>query len=309
MAVKLVVRHAKSAGAGQGEISFEFEQARLTIGRSSGADVRLPGLTVSELHATLEQQEGQAKLRDEGSTNGTRVNGVPLVPSRSRTLVAGDEIEVGEFTLVFTGGPLLGVATSPERTASLARRLLRELAEPDQDPLPSPCLRVVEGPDQGTVINLEEPPARLVIGRGDTAQLALSDADVSREHAEVARDLDGSVVRDLASKNGLDINGKRLRERRLRHGDVLRLGGTAIVYEDPAERALKGLEGQPDMPLTRTRPLAVESHAEPEAPPPAPVPPPVQPAPRGPQKADLVVYGLAGFVLLASLLGLAWLFH
>jgi pSer/pThr/pTyr-binding forkhead associated (FHA) protein len=310
MAVKLVVRHPKSGAGEQSAASFEFEQARIVIGRSPGADVRLPGLTVSELHATLEQQGGQTRIRDEGSTNGTRVNGTALVPSRTRSVVAGDEIEIGEFTLVFSSGPLLGSATSPERTASLARRLLRELSGDGQAPSVPPFLRIMEGPDQGTLVNLEEPPARLVIGRGEEAGLVLSDPDVSREHLEIVRDLDGALARDLASKNGLEVNGKRLRERRLRHGDGLRLGGTLIRYEDPAEQALKGLEGQPDVTLTRTRPnhqAEPEPVKEPEAPAPVPTAPAVLER-RGPQKADLLVYALAAFVLAASLAGLAWLF-
>jgi pSer/pThr/pTyr-binding forkhead associated (FHA) protein len=309
MAVKLVVRHPKRGAGEPGEISFEFEQTRLVVGRSPGADIRLPDLTVSELHATLEQQDGQVRLRDEGSTNGTRVNGVALVPSRPRTLAPGDSIDIGEFTLLFASGPLLGAPTSPERTASLARRLVRELASPGDELSAPPCLRIVEGPDEGTLVNLEDPPARLVVGRGGEASLVLADVDVSREHFEVLRDLDGSLARDLSSKNGLEVNGKRLRERRLRHGDALRVGNTRMIYEDPAERALKALEGQADVTLTRTReaqlPPVPEEPPAVEAAEPAPSTPP---APATPEAGELMVYALAALVLIASLAGLAWLF-
>ncbi len=313
MAVKLVVRHPGSSGE-RDEVSFEFEQARIVIGRSAGADVRLPGLTVSELHATLEIQAGQAKLRDEGSTNGTRINGVALVPTRARSLVSGDLIEIGEFQLTFGVGPLLGIATSPERTASLARRLLQELAGADSEAHSPPFLRITRGPDQDTLINLADPPSRLVIGRGEEAGLVLRDPDVSREHIEIVRDLDGALARDLASKNGLEINGKRLRERRLRHGDLLQLGDTSILYEDPAERALKGLEGEPDQVLTRTQPkLSPEQSldaASGSAPPKAIATEPAQarPSPRT-SGTDVIIYGLAIAVLVASLAGLVWLFH
>ena len=155
-------------------------------------------------------------------------------------------------------------------------------------PVPScsrqPFLRITRGPDQGTLINLSEPPSKLVIGRGEEAGLMLSDPDVSREHIEITRDLDGAVARDLGSKNGLEVNGKRLRERRLRHGDTLRLGETSIVYEDPAEQALKGLEGQPDQVPTRTQaanlsepPAAASASAsaQPKASAPEPAPTPL----------------------------------
>jgi pSer/pThr/pTyr-binding forkhead associated (FHA) protein len=310
MAVKLVVRHPGSSGD-RDDVSFEFEQVRVAIGRSAGADVRLPGLTVSELHATLEIQSGQAKLRDEGSTNGTRVNGVALVPTRTRSLVSGDVIEIGEFSITFTSGPLLGVATSPERTASLARRLLQELAGPSSDAQGQSFLRITRGPDQGTLINLADPPSKLVIGRGEEAGLVLRDPDVSREHIEIARDLDGALARDLGSKNGLEVNGKRLRERRLRHGDTLRLGETSIVYEDPAEQALKGLEGQPDQILTRTRPTTPADPAalaSTSAAAKAVVPALAAPVEKT-EGTDILIYGLAILVLAASLAGLLWLFR
>jgi len=313
MAVKLVVRHPGSTGE-RGEVSFEFEQVRVAIGRSAGADVRLPGLTVSELHATLELQTGQARLRDEGSTNGTRVNGVALVPQRPRSLVSGDLIEIGEFSIAFSSGPLLGVATSPDRTASLARRLLQELSGADAHALAVPFLRITRGPDQGTLVNLGEAPSRLVIGRGEEADLVLRDPDVSREHIEITRDLDGALARDLGSKNGLDVNGKRLRERRLRHGDTLRLGETSIVYEDPAEQALKGLEGQPDQLVTRTQqaaaaapPKSAETSASPQVAQPQDAP--ARPAAPKTGSTDVLIYGLAAVILAASLAGLVWLFR
>jgi pSer/pThr/pTyr-binding forkhead associated (FHA) protein len=324
MAVKLVVRHPGTPPGGQDEVSFEFEQARVVLGRSPGADVRLPGLTVSELHATLELSGGGVRLRDEGSTNGTRVNGVSLVPSRPRSLSSGDEVEIGEFHIRVLSGPLLGSATSPERTASLARRLLKELAGPGSEAAAPPFLRVTAGPDRDTVLHLADPPSRLVIGRAEDAGLVLRDPDVSREHIEIVRDLDGSLARDLASKNGLEVNGRRMRERRLRDGDTLRLGETLIAYHDPAEQGLKRLEGQPDRTLAQDR-------AEPPSTPlvsaePAAEQGPAEAAAAAPQAAsgtsaptsqvdggstqgtELLIYGLAGLILLASLVGLIWLF-
>jgi pSer/pThr/pTyr-binding forkhead associated (FHA) protein len=311
MAVRLVLRSQQGGGSGE-EPSFEFDQARVAIGRGKGADVRLPDLAVSELHATLRVSGSRYALIDEGSTNGTRVNGTLLVPSRPRTLESGDELEIGPFRLVCSFGPLRS-ATTPERTASLARQLLRELsAEPTvRAPL---ALRVVRGPDTGTVVNLGAAPSRLVIGRGESAGLPLNDRDVSRDHLEIERDLDGAIARDLASKNGLVVNGKRLRERRLRHGDLLTVGSSDIQFEDPAEAALRGQEGQPDEVVTRTvpaqsvAPLAVEPTAA-VAPPPVVMAAPAAASALTTSSADALVYALAGLVLVASVAGLLWLFN
>jgi pSer/pThr/pTyr-binding forkhead associated (FHA) protein len=312
MAVRLLVRHPRSAAGDAGEISFEFEQARIVIGRSPGADVRLPGLSVSEIHATIAQQHGHYALQDEGTTNGTRVNDAPLVAHRPRALVDGDEIGIAEFTLRFSEGALHHGPTAPERTASLARRMLRELMGDDSAASQPPFLRVAAGPEVGTLINLGEPGSQFVIGRGEQADLMLQHVDVSRAHVVLVRDLDGTLARDLGSKNGLEVNGRRVRERRLRHGDVIRVGDSAIVYQDLAEQALRDLEHQPDQTETRTQPSASPS-AEPEAPPPEEQPaeePATAPEPETPPLValDYAAYGLALFVLVASILGLIWLF-
>ena len=313
MAVRLVVRHEKSGESGDDDAAFEFDQARVAIGRGKGADVRLPDAAVSNLHATLQVEGSRYTLTDEASTNGTRVNGTALVPKRPRALESGDEIEIGVFTLTFTLAPLARAATTAERTASLARRLLREVSV-DVTVREPPCLRVIKGPDSGTVLNLGPAPQLIVIGRGEEAQLALSDAGVSRVHVQVERDLDGAIARDLESKNGLVVNGKHLRERRLRHGDVISISKTEIQFEDPAEAALRGLESAADEPITRTRTVAegsvpVQAVEAVAAAPANPVAAPVSVVKAtSSSNADAIVYALAGFVLLASLAGLVWLF-
>lgn len=329
MAVRLVVRHPKSAAGEAGEARFEFEQARVVIGRGAGADVRLPGLSVSSVHATIEQQGSHYTLRDEGSTNGTLVNDALLVPSRPRVLLDGDCITIAEFSLWFSSGALRIAHTSPERTSSLARRMLRELVGSQSDAGKPPFLHVIEGPQRGLRRPLDEPPSRLVIGRGADSDLLLSEADVSSAHVEVVRDHDGTVVRDLDQRGGIEINGKRVRERRLRHGDTLRLGATSMRFEDPAEQALRELEQQPDRTYTRTAPAAPASPdsghgraaSEPRASSSAAVhaaEPPLEAAPveGAPEidsappatPVDLLVYALATLVLLLSLAGLLWLF-
>jgi pSer/pThr/pTyr-binding forkhead associated (FHA) protein len=308
MAVKLVVRHRNSATSEADELSYEFEQGRVVIGRSPGADVRLPAATVSETHATLEPHGSYYALCDERSLNGTFVNGVLLVPNRPRALADGDEIAVAEFTLTFHHSAIVRRATTPERTASLARRMLRDLLGAEHALSEPPYVVVAAGPDKDTRIHLEEPPSRMVIGRGHEAQLVLNDHDVSRAHLEIERDPDGSVARDLASKNGLEVNGKMLRERRLRHGDVLRIGATSLLYQDPAEQALRLLEKEPVVTLTRTR-----SERAPQLPEQAAVaqqqqePEPEADSTRPASPIDYFVYALATLVLVASVAGLIWL--
>lgn len=52
--------------------------------------------------------------------------------------------------------------------------------------------------------------ARVVVGRGGGADLRISDARVSAEHACIAWGRGGWTIRDLGSRNGTYVNGERL---------------------------------------------------------------------------------------------------
>jgi pSer/pThr/pTyr-binding forkhead associated (FHA) protein len=342
MAVRLVVRAPIAADAGAGQ-AWEFEQTRVLIGRAAAADVRLPHPAVSEQHAVLRLEGNGYVIVDEGATNGTRVNGVRLVPGRAKALRTGDVLEFAPFALVFHAGVATSAPTSTEQTAALARRLVREVLDPRGTASAPPRLVVVGGPQAGTALTLPQPPARLLVGRGESCDLVLGDADCSREHLELVCDLDGTLARDLGSKNGVRLNDRPLRERRLRDRDELLVGQTLLVYEDAADAALRALEGQPDAPVPAapdepgaddTGPAvaaaapvpssvppgpgtsAVEAAASPPTSPRAPDVPPKPTAPpfrerrrRSGASADLVVYGLAGLVLAASAVALFLLFR
>jgi phosphoserine phosphatase RsbU/P len=67
------------------------------------------------------------------------------------------------------------------------------------------------------------------IGRRTNADLQVVNSDVSREHAEIARDDSGFLLRDRGSRYGTFVNGEAITERRLAHGDRIRLGRTDLV--------------------------------------------------------------------------------
>jgi serine phosphatase RsbU (regulator of sigma subunit) len=62
------------------------------------------------------------------------------------------------------------------------------------------------------------------LGRRAGNDLKLSAADISREHAEIAREGDRFVIRDRQSRFGTFVNSARVAEQALKHGDVVRLG-------------------------------------------------------------------------------------
>ncbi|MDB4933710.1 MAG: domain containing protein [Labilithrix sp.] len=73
---------------------------------------------------------------------------------------------------------------------------------------------------------------RFVIGRSARdAQLALRDGGVSRQHAIIERTPGGWVVIDMASTNGIHVNGTRVTRAPIRAGDTLEIGPFTIAIE------------------------------------------------------------------------------
>jgi pSer/pThr/pTyr-binding forkhead associated (FHA) protein len=77
---------------------------------------------------------------------------------------------------------------------------------------------------------------RVSIGRSPAADVSLDwDEKASRLHAELERRAEDWVLVDEGlSRNGSYVNGQRVTgRRRLREGDVLRLGSTELLFRDP----------------------------------------------------------------------------
>ena len=74
----------------------------MTIGRSRECDIFLEDLAVSRLHAKiLSLGNGNYALKDEGSANGTKVNGQLVNKYQTYPLQEGDKIQLGQTVLVF----------------------------------------------------------------------------------------------------------------------------------------------------------------------------------------------------------------
>jgi hypothetical protein len=95
-----------------------------TIGRGEGNVLVIPDISVSRQHSRLEKQAGRWVVLDQGSGNGTRVNGKPI---DRYPLQHGDEIEMGDTKLKFVepGGVLVkgAKAFAPPRFGSDAAEI------------------------------------------------------------------------------------------------------------------------------------------------------------------------------------------
>jgi pSer/pThr/pTyr-binding forkhead associated (FHA) protein len=97
------------------------------------------------------------------------------------------------------------------------------------------------------IVELAGDRTRLTIGRDEASDVALPwDGRVSRTHATLERlGADWTVVDDGLSRNGTWVNGERVTaRRRMRDGDVLRVGETVVAFCAP------GLGTHADVTLT-----------------------------------------------------------
>ncbi len=176
----------------------------LTLGRDDGCDMMLPDPEASGRHARLEPAPGGALLKDLGSTNGTRVNGVPVTEQR---LAPGDQVEIGGHRIVlWTDAP----PAAPREARGAGAWFL-----------------VPRGGGERTAVG-----AGITVGRGETCDVLLSHHTVSTLHARVVPDGRGCAVEDLGSTNGTWVEGKKVRRAKLAHGAFVAFGEVAFRVQD-----------------------------------------------------------------------------
>jgi FHA domain len=126
-----------------------------------------------------------------------------------------DDCDVGETTVMIKKNPL-GMAT-----AALPREL-RAWFEARSGPA-------------ATMGRIDVTMVRLVIGRGQQADLRIDDTMLSRQHAVVFYTGEEFRIRDENSANGTMLNGSLVVEYALRDGDEVGVGTSLLVFR--AKRA------------------------------------------------------------------------
>jgi serine/threonine-protein kinase len=91
-------------------------------------------------------------------------------------------------------------------------------------------LEVIAGPDAGQRLEYEQHDT-LLVGRGSLAKLRLTkDPHFSRNHFLLEVNPPDVLVRDLGSRNGTFVNGRKVQQCRLQPGDVISGGQTQVRF-------------------------------------------------------------------------------
>ncbi len=91
----------------------------------------------------------------------------------------------------------------------------------------------IEVRTDGETVSVQSfPQGRVIVGRSPDNEIYIKSKFVSRHHAQLVSDDDGCIIEDLNSTNGVFINEKQIKKRRLQDGDVVSLGVHQLVYTD-----------------------------------------------------------------------------
>lgn len=212
------------------------------LGTHARVHLPLPSPIVSRTHALIVTGGGETYVRDLASRNGVSVNGHLVRESRLRH---ADLLCIGPYAFWWGATPPPSprprhLADGAESTGSLAVRGER-------------APHIIDG-------------RTFLIGAREACDMVVDNSLVDACHAVLYRIGDRFHLRDLNSRSGSFVNGRRVREVELRRGDEIRIGLTLARFEPPEKTAdaslemneeLTGLAGtaMADQPLEGEQPI------------------------------------------------------
>ena len=159
------------------------------------------------------------------------------------------------------------VGASLEGSGSLTdtHRVVREGQRAEAHPgVGEPVGRIMLASEGRTTRELALRTGRIIIGRTADNDLQVDSRFVSRHHCQIITGVEGSVIEDLNSTNGIFVQGRRVRRHNLTDGDVVVIGKHEIMYVDErlVRARLTSSEGAAGVP-TLDKPVEDDpTHAE-----------------------------------------------
>jgi pSer/pThr/pTyr-binding forkhead associated (FHA) protein/tetratricopeptide (TPR) repeat protein len=221
----------------------------ITIGRKEGNTIRLTERNVSRRHARLvrtgEGADHTVIVEDLDSYNGIKLNGDKV--AGKCTMRPGDLVQIGDYSLALQVDPPTGMTgdqpavrgdaatiVATARSADDAPTALHRVD--DTDLLPADRhgrLVVVSSNLGGQTYDLGR--REIILGRTDENDVVINHRSISRNHAKiVVRDGQFTVI-DLASSNGVRVNGEPFGTVTLVNGDIIELGHVKLRFVAPGE--------------------------------------------------------------------------
>ncbi len=103
-------------------------------------------------------------------------------------------------------------------------------------PSPDRLTRLLVGTIDGQLLRFPLFKDQLTIGRTEHNDIQLKAAYISRRHAVIQTDRNGTRIIDWGSTNGVYVNTRRVKEQFLSHGDIVTIGDARFRYEERPKR-------------------------------------------------------------------------
>jgi anti-anti-sigma factor len=230
---------------GQDDMTLTFDHSPITIGGSPNSDVVLGGPYVSRTHATLNVSGGRLIYRDQ-SINGSFLNGQRI---REQAVKPTDVVVVPPSRMTFS----LEVG-SDQRTLLLAPDSMTYVdAKPPVRPDTGREVRVRLTRAPGELLGRTYTFERfkegdvITVGRSADSDICLDLQSVSRRHASLTLLAGGRwEVRDLGSRNGVQVNGSPVEAIAVRDADKITFGPDVSAEFYTVGRGDPPVQPQPD---------------------------------------------------------------
>lgn len=113
------------------------------------------------------------------------------------------------------------------RRLRVENAVLKQLASLEPTPSQGKLVISLQGePDREVSLKSD----RMLVGRGEEADVRIDSVFISRYHALIVRDGNRDLLLDLGSTNGLVVNSRRILRRALRHRDLIQVGPCRVMY-------------------------------------------------------------------------------
>lgn len=215
-----------------GAVTLQLDCPFALIGRNRRSDVLLHGEEVSRNHAYFQVVDGRIFCVDLNSRTQLLWEGETEKRVRG-WLDPGFTVRIGSYGIRRVGTDLSLNSSSrcPDPLVVCANE------DPGAPSLPRAGLELPIRFGEGDQPWRMDSPLALV-GRSESCQITLRDASVSRFHAALVRTSKGVWVVDLLAREGVLINGVRVRWAWLEDGDTVRIGQFTFIlrYETVPEQ-------------------------------------------------------------------------
>jgi ABC-type multidrug transport system ATPase subunit/pSer/pThr/pTyr-binding forkhead associated (FHA) protein len=172
-------------------LEFELTQPRALLGRDPSADIRIVDDIISRKHACISLQGDRYFLEDQGSSNGTYLNGKMI--KEATPLSSGDQISLGHAVVMVFEDPGANISVThfaQQTMIETPQTIVEDLAGKTQHAAPArqasvPRLVVtVTGAAPSTYPLGRE---QITIGRAEDNDIIIPSPIISRHHARLER--------------------------------------------------------------------------------------------------------------------------